>query len=798
MPHIVEPLVGRGAEVEALETALVEARRGFVAVEVVGEPGMGKTRLLAELDARADAHGCLVLAGSASELERDLPFGVFVDALDEYLRGLDPRRLTGLDDVTRSELVHIFPGLDGEAGSDERFRLHRAARALLEELAGPKPLVLILDDLHWADSGSLELLGALLRRPPAAPLLLALAVRPRQVPERLVPALERAQRVELAELSAAEARELVGEDADTLYPTAGGNPFYLQQLARAPHRLAAGPAVPLSGVEVPRAVAAAFAGEIAQLSDCARQVLAGAAIAGDPFEPELAAIAAGVSEWDAIGALDELLQSDLVRHTDVPRRFRFRHPLVRSAVYATALGGWRLVAHERCARALEERGASALERAHHVERSARRGDAAAVAVLREAGAAAATRAPASAARLYEAAARLLGPAAPERAQVLAALGQAHMAAGEWQLAYDAVRECLAAGPPNVPMTAAAAALEHMLGRHQDAHARLQAALADLPADATREAVLLMLEIGRDGFYRMDYGAMREWAARALDAARALGDRPLIAAAAGELALAGVCGGTIAEAEAAAAEGAAMLEGMADEAVVGHLDLAVNGLAGSEVLLDHYERGGERAEWALGVAEATGQGQVLPLLFWTGTIRTMRGRLREAADILDTAIEIARVAGHEQGTVWNLFARSFTATAAGENALALTLAREAAATLRGMQRSFPSTGAGHALAAALLADDDAAGALHALLQAGGDETLAQIPAAWRAGALELQTRILLALDRGEDATAVAAHAQALAEELGLRSAGAFADRAAAAIALAGGQRGRLAQGALAGG
>ena len=67
-------------------------------------------------------------------------------------------------------------------------------RALLEHLAKTRPLVLVLDDFHWADSASVELLGALLRRPPAAPVLIALAVRPRQMPERLAAALERAHR----------------------------------------------------------------------------------------------------------------------------------------------------------------------------------------------------------------------------------------------------------------------------------------------------------------------------------------------------------------------------------------------------------------------------------------------------------------------------------------------------------------------------------------------------------------------------------------------------------------------------
>ena len=93
--------------------------------------------------------------------------------------------------------------------------------------------------------------------------------------------------------------------------------------------------------------------------------------------------------------------------TDVPRRFRFRHPLVRRAVYESAPGGWLLGAHERCARLLAERGAAPAARAHHVEFAARHGDMAAVAVLREAGTAAILRAPTSAARWFSAALRLM-------------------------------------------------------------------------------------------------------------------------------------------------------------------------------------------------------------------------------------------------------------------------------------------------------------------------------------------------------------------------------------------------------
>ena len=310
-----EHLFGRAEELSTLDRVLTDLDEGSsAAILLVGEPGIGKTRLLAELAARADARRHLVLAGSASELERDLPFSVFVDALDEYVRGMERSRLAALDDDVRTELAHVFPSLatlatEGEVAlQDERYRSHRAVRALLEQLAWLQPLVLVLDDLHWADSASVELVGALLRRPPAAPVLLALAERPRQAPERLSAAVERAHRtdtltrIELGALSPDDARRLLGDavdgaDATLLYEASGGNPFYLEQLARSLDRAGWAAAVhdetSLAEVGVPAAVAAALTGELALLSDSARLVLEGAAVAGDPFEPELAAAATG-------------------------------------------------------------------------------------------------------------------------------------------------------------------------------------------------------------------------------------------------------------------------------------------------------------------------------------------------------------------------------------------------------------------------------------------------------------------------------------------------------------------------
>jgi predicted ATPase len=279
MTLLGERLVGRTNELEALEQVLDELDRDRSgAVELVGEPGIGKTRLLRELAARAERRGHLVLSGSASELERDLPFSVFVDALDEYVDGLDPKQLASLAGDVQAELAHVLPSLAALAGGrevalqHERYRSHRAVRALLEQLADTSPLVLVLDDLHWADSASVELLGALLRRPPAAAVLTVVASRPRQTAERLAAALERAQRadaltrIELGALTRNEARELLGEtvslaDVTVLYEESGGNPFYLEQLARSldrPPGDARAAEISVGSVEVPSAIAASL------------------------------------------------------------------------------------------------------------------------------------------------------------------------------------------------------------------------------------------------------------------------------------------------------------------------------------------------------------------------------------------------------------------------------------------------------------------------------------------------------------------------------------------------------------
>jgi len=816
-------IVGRTYELESLERLLEELDRGSPgAIEVTGEPGIGKTRLLRELAARAEVRGHLVLAGSASELEHDLPFSVFVDALDEYLRGLDPERLAALDDQVRAELAHVFPSLWALADDPqvalqhERYRSHRAVRELLERLAGPRPLVLVLDDVQWADSASVELLGALLRRPPASPVLMAVGVRSHQTPARLSGALERAHRegvlnrIELGALSPAEARAFLGEaleatEAAALYEESGGNPFYLQQLARAfdPATGAASADVELSlALGVPSAVAAALAEELGLLSEPARLVLEGAAVAGDPFEPELAAVAAGTSEDSTMEAVDELLQLDVIRTTDVPRRFRFRHPLVRRAVYETAPAGWRLGAHERCAEALAARGAAVAARAHHVERSARQGDVGAVAVLREAGEATARLAPESAARWFCGALHLLPETAPveDRVELLLARAGALAGAGHFADSHEALLEAIAIVPErssalHMTLTTACARAERFLGRYEQAHARLVSALRARPEPASAESVGLLIELTLNEFYRSRYEAMHDWAGRAVSAAKGLGDAALMAAALAMPAVADAMTGPTETARSNRADAAALVDGLTDDELSLRPDAAA-WLAVAELYLDLYAEADAHASRALTLARATGRGdpfglyQILPRVWY------VRAKLPEAAEILDGAIEAARLLGSPPALVGNLFNRSVIAVAIGDLDIALATAQEGVELARDLDDGFVTAWAAVRLAGVLLETGQPEQAVELLLGRAGGEELTLIPGGWRVYCLELLTRCWLALDRPTEAESAVVLAEVTAAAVRLPLAAAWADRAAAAVSLHAGDSARATERALA--
>src|SRR6266545_3416284 len=241
-------LIGRDREIAAAESVCDSlSGEGTAAIALAGEPGIGKTRLLGELCHRADERAHLVLSGRGAEFERELPFAAFADALDDYLAAQGPRRFEVLGSDRLGELAQVFPALSGmgdapTGSQDERYRTHAAVRELLTLLAAEKPLTLALDDLHWLDEASMELVANLLRRPPGGPVCLLLAYRSGQLGTQLAAAVEDAHRdglltpIEVAGLSRDQAEPLLEPldpaDRDELYRLSGGNPFYLEELAR--------------------------------------------------------------------------------------------------------------------------------------------------------------------------------------------------------------------------------------------------------------------------------------------------------------------------------------------------------------------------------------------------------------------------------------------------------------------------------------------------------------------------------------------------------------------------------------
>ncbi|HEX3264346.1 MAG TPA: AAA family ATPase [Candidatus Limnocylindrales bacterium] len=826
MAALVERLVGREPELARLDAALDAAAGGHpVAIALTGEGGIGKTRLLAELAARAEARGYLVLTGSAAELERDLPFAVFADACDHYLAGLEPERLARLGERDRGELGNVFPSLQASAAPEltlqhERYRTHRAVRVLLEALAERRPLVLVLDDLHWADPASIELLGALLRHLPSGDVLLALAFRPLPMPKRLPGALERAHRagalirVELGSLTPAQARELLGpglgeRDLAALYEESGGNPFYLEQLARSidstrgPVSLTGFATDPrVADIGVPWAVAASLGEEVALLSENGRRVLAGAAVAGDPFEPELAAAAAATPEAMTMDAIDELLALGLVRNVDVPRRFRFRHPVVRRAAYEGAGAAWRMGAHQRCAEALAVRGASAVARAHHVERCARQGDLAAISVLQEAGEATERVAPESAARWFGAALELLPQleSADRRVALLLARARALAATGDFANSRAALLEALDVVPDastSLFVTAATAFARQgrFLGRYAEAGRRLQEALERLPDPNSAEGVGLLVELSLNEFYRSRYDQMATWGDRSLAGARDIGRPALTALALAVLALAQAIVGPASRALGLRAEAAELVDGLSDEELETRTD-APAWLAAAELYLDLYVDADEHATRALELARSRGRGdpfglyQILPRVWY------VRGKLADATELLDGAIEAGRLLGTPPALAGNLFNRSVVAGATGELDVAFATAQDAVQLTRPLGGSFVSAWAGARLANVLLEKGRPADAAALLLERAGGEALALIPGGWRAACLELLARCRLAEGRIGEAEQAARLAADVANVLELPLAQAWADRAAAAVALASADPARAADLALA--
>ncbi|MGH3822954.1 MAG: helix-turn-helix transcriptional regulator [Pseudonocardiaceae bacterium] len=674
---MVHRLVGRGAELARLEHVVGRLSTRDPAadlmriLEIVGEPGMGKTRLLTELSTRLYAERQLVLGGQATEFERGVPFGPFVDALDDHVAGIEPSRIELMGSDSLALLSAIFPALvawrperSGRAAA--RYRLHRAVRMLLQELACPNGLVLILDDMHWADEASLELIEYLLRHPPRAPVLLALAYRPRQMSARLIAALARAaengdrvERLELGPLTLADVRELLGSSVSparcrALHHESSGNPFYLDALARAAGSPRFEVDTDIAQGDLPPTAHAALRAELDAVSTDGRLVARAAAVVGDlSFDSSLVAEMAQLPESAVLRGLDELVDRDLVRPLDESRRFHYRHPLVRHVVYHSAGVGWRVDAHARVAAALGRAGAPLMARAGHVARSALTGDDASITLLVDAAREAMPVAPATSARWLKTALGLLPDGATKRrVEILRMLAHALGLAGQLLAARDILHEVLLRTPDEPSASRAStvgfcAMVERLLGRHAEARCLLLRELSDLSGVDSRSVAALKLELVSGGLLAGEFTIDLVVTEEAAELARRHHDRALEAVAAGLSAVGNYAAGNVARAADQMASAALLVDGLTTGELASRLD-AIVWLGWSETLLEHHLDALRHFDRGLAVGGIAGQSYLHTyLLVGKAYALQVLGRLDEAAECAADGVEAARLAASDE-------------------------------------------------------------------------------------------------------------------------------------------------------
>lgn len=345
---------------------------------VVGEAGIGKSRLVAELETRAGAADILVLRGECVELgEGELAFAPVISALRGVME--DSKALEGLGTPLRSALAALWsvPGAS-EGGGDGREQLFEAVYRVLARVARRQPVLLIVEDVHWIDRSSGDLLAFLLRNARRDAIALVATYRPDELHKghplrRFLAELERsgqANRIELqplARLEVAEQLEAIAghsPDADVverIFARCEGNPFFAEEL------LAGG-----DGRDdgLPGSVREALLLRFEGLAEATRDVLRAAAVVGRSVDYRLLCSVVGVAESELLVALREATDHHLLVPSGDGKSYVFRHALLREAIYEDTLVGERLRLHRMTAEALEAHpelfGANAAaELAHH-------------------------------------------------------------------------------------------------------------------------------------------------------------------------------------------------------------------------------------------------------------------------------------------------------------------------------------------------------------------------------------------------------------------------------------------------
>jgi DNA-binding CsgD family transcriptional regulator len=441
---------------------------------VEGAAGIGKTRLLREICRKGADAGLCVLSARASELERSFAFGLVRQAVEPVLEDLDAAgRARLLAGVVRP----AAPVLSGDSAPDgeprpEPYAVLHGLFWLLARLADQRPVLLALDDLHWADQGTLDLLSFVVPRVESVPLIVIGAARPRT---------DEPADAQLAMLTAEPGvtvlrprsldehavgtlvADVLGGDPDRQFVLAclaasGGNPFLLIELLRELRERRLKPAARnahLVALVSPENVSRSVAGRIASLGGAALAVARAVAVLGEHPTLALAAEMAGLDERAAVSAATALTRAG-VFSPDAP--VGFAHPLLRTAVDSELAPADRARLHQTAARLLEASGAGVELTGLHLAETEPRGDEHALRILAEAGRGALRRgAPETAARLLR---RALDerPRDEDRCRLLFDLGSAESELGGPE-AKDHLEQCVVESPDVMIQTKALALLD---------------------------------------------------------------------------------------------------------------------------------------------------------------------------------------------------------------------------------------------------------------------------------------------------------------------------------------------------
>jgi DNA-binding winged helix-turn-helix (wHTH) protein/tetratricopeptide (TPR) repeat protein len=384
------PLAGRRSELAKLERRLEKVRAGTGSLAfIAGEAGIGKTRLLEEFAARARGAGVEVLGGRCFEGDFAPPFGAFAEAIASYAKESNPDVLRGEIAGFGGVLVKLVPELRERlpdlpapmdlAPEEERARLLDAVAQLLWAVARRTPVVVILDDLHWAEGGTLALLRYLARFVARHRVLLVAAYRDVELGhahplQDTLHALRREHEFEpiaLGGLDQAAVTDLLGALAKHQVPTefvevitaeTGGNPFFLREvllqlleegkIERTGGRFTSRFSIQEMGI--PEGVRQVMRRRLAGLSKEANRLLAAASGCAGGCRFDIMAAASGLKEREALDALDEALESQLLQATSEPEVYEFSHALLRHTVASELSPSRKARIHRRLAEEMEK------------------------------------------------------------------------------------------------------------------------------------------------------------------------------------------------------------------------------------------------------------------------------------------------------------------------------------------------------------------------------------------------------------------------------------------------------------